>query len=179
MRIETGRIYDLPRPEEEFRVLVDRLWPRGLKKNAVRVDLWLKDIAPSSALRKWFAHEPAKWEHFKERYFSELEGKQHLVNQLLEIAVEKPIVLLYGARDVEHNQAVALKEYIEKRGKFLNSASGTPPFGETTQIDDVTVSEIVRREHSAAQDKEEPRESSSPVCYLSEFTREWGLERDS
>ena len=75
MTIETGRIYDVPRKKGGYRVLVDRLWPRGLRKDEVNVDLWLKDIAPSTELRKWFAHEPAKWDRFKRRYFEELEGR--------------------------------------------------------------------------------------------------------
>ena len=115
MIIETERIYDVPRKKGGYRVLVDRLWPRGLRKDEVHVDLWLKDIAPSTELRKWFAHEPAKWERFKRRYFKELAGKQDVVNQLINDAKSRPIVLLYGARDTERNQAVVLKAYIEER----------------------------------------------------------------
>ena len=115
MVIATKRIYDAPRKKGGYRVLVDRLWPRGLRKDEVQVDLWLKDIAPSNTLRKWFAHEPAKWKKFKQRYFKELEGKQSLVEQLIDSAKDRPIVLLYGVRDGEHNQAVALKQYMDER----------------------------------------------------------------
>ncbi len=115
MVIESERIYDVSRKKGGYRVLVDRLWPRGLRKDEVHVDLWLKDIAPSTELRKWFAHEPAKWNRFKRRYFEELKGRQNLVDQLISSAKGRPIVLLYGARDTEYNQAVALKAYINER----------------------------------------------------------------
>lgn len=118
MEIATQRIYDAPRKKGGYRVLVDRLWPRGLKKDEVQIDLWLKDIAPSDTLRKWFAHEPAKWTKFKQRYFKELEDKQDLVEQLIDGAKGRPIVLLYGTRDPEHNQAVALKQYMDKHGSM-------------------------------------------------------------
>jgi uncharacterized protein YeaO (DUF488 family) len=84
-----------------------------LRKEDVKVDLWLKDIAPSEALRRWFGHEPAKWEQFRQRYFKELSRRQDLVRQLLSGARNRSIVLLYGAKDTQHNQAVALKEYLE------------------------------------------------------------------
>ena len=114
MKIETRRIYDDPHGKG-FRVLVDRLWPRGLRKDEVDFDLWLKDLAPSDPLRKWFGHEPAKWDEFKKRYFAELEGKQDQIRRLTDAAKDKTTVLLYGAKDTEHNQAVALKEYLESR----------------------------------------------------------------
>lgn len=114
MTIDTARIYDKPRGRRGCRVLVDRLWPRGLRKEDVKVDLWLKDIAPSNALRRWFGHEPARWGQFKQRYFKELDKRPDLVRQLLSATRNKAIVLLYGARDTQHNQAVALKEYLER-----------------------------------------------------------------
>ena len=113
MTIDTARIYDKPRGSRGYRVLVDRLWPRGLRKEDVKVDLWLKDIAPSNALRRWFGHEPKKWEQFKQRYFRELDQRQDLVRTLISSAPSGLIVLLYGAKDIQHNQAVALKEYLE------------------------------------------------------------------
>lgn len=113
MKITTKRIYDDPAGKAGCRVLVDRLWPRGLRKDQVHVDLWLKEIGPSDALRKWFGHDAAKWPTFKRRYFDELHKKQELVDQLRVSAGDKPLVLLYGAKDTEHNQAVALKEYLE------------------------------------------------------------------
>lgn len=114
MIIDTARIYDKPRGSRGCRVLVDRLWPRGLRKEDVKVDLWLKDIAPSNALRRWFGHEPARWEQFKQRYFNELDKRPDLVRQLLNGARHGAVVLLYGAKDTQHNQAVALKEYLER-----------------------------------------------------------------
>ena len=115
MKIQIERIYASPAGGGGYRVLVDRLWPRGLKKEAVRFDQWLADIAPSNELRKWFAHDPAKWPEFKRRYFKELDGKKGLLEKLLADANAKTIILLYGAKDQEHNQAVALKEYIEAK----------------------------------------------------------------
>lgn len=113
MKITVKRIYDDPAGKGGYRVLVDRLWPRGLRKDQVHVDLWLKEIGPSDSLRKWFGHEPVKWDSFKKRYFHELGKKHDLMDQLLARAGGKTIVLLYGAKDTEHNQAVALKEYLE------------------------------------------------------------------
>jgi len=116
MDIETKRIYDSPADGGGFRVLVDRLWPRGLRKDDVKVDLWLKDIAPSDGLRKWFGHDPARWSGFRKRYFAELEANGEAVKQLIAAAGGRDIVLLYGAKDTEHNQAVALKEYLRRAG---------------------------------------------------------------
>jgi uncharacterized protein YeaO (DUF488 family) len=120
VRIRVKRVYDEPSGDDGFRVLVDRLWPRGMKKGDVRVDLWLPDVAPSTALRKWFSHDPSKWEEFKRRYFVELDGKKEVIKRLVEIARKGTLTLLFSARDVEHNQAVALREYlvslISKRG---------------------------------------------------------------
>jgi uncharacterized protein YeaO (DUF488 family) len=115
MIIETERVYEAPRKKGAYRVLVDRLWPRGLRKDEVHVNLWLKEIAPSTELRKWFAHDPAKWNQFKRRFFHELESRQESVDQLIASAKGRPLVLLYGAKDTKHNQAVALKEYLEHR----------------------------------------------------------------
>jgi uncharacterized protein YeaO (DUF488 family) len=120
VRIRVKRVYNEPSGDDGFRVLVDRLWPRGMKKGDVRVDLWLPDVAPSTALRKWFSHDPSKWEEFKRRYFVELDGKKEVIKRLVEIARKGTLTLLFSARDVEHNQAVALREYlvslISKRG---------------------------------------------------------------
>lgn len=113
MIIEIKRVYDTSQKKGAYRVLVDRLWPRGLRKDEVQLNLWLKDIAPSDTLRKWFGHDRAKWEQFKRRYFQELERKQDLIDQMINDAKGRPIVLLYGARDTKHNQAIALKEYLE------------------------------------------------------------------
>jgi uncharacterized protein YeaO (DUF488 family) len=111
-RIRVKRVYDEPSGDDGIRVLVDRLWPRGMKKGDVRVDLWLPEVAPSTALRKWFSHDPSKWEEFKRRYFVELDEKKEVIKRLVEIAREGTLTLLFSARDVEHNQAVALREYL-------------------------------------------------------------------
>jgi uncharacterized protein YeaO (DUF488 family) len=113
IRIE--RIYSksLSHDNVYYTILVDRLWPRGIRKDQVRVDLWLKDIAPSDRLRRWFGHDPAKWDEFKKRYFAELETKEELVRVILDKAKNGPVCLLYGARDEKHNDAVALKELLD------------------------------------------------------------------
>jgi len=115
MEIKIKRMYDPVETDDGFRVLVDRNWPRGITKAQAHIDLWLREIAPSSELRKWFSHDPAKWEEFKKRYFKELEAKPEVVSRLLEIIAKGPVTLLYSAREREYNQAVALKEYLLKR----------------------------------------------------------------
>ncbi len=117
MDLQTKRVYEPADPDDGFRVLVDRVWPRGLKKEQVRADLWLKEVAPSTALRKWFGHQPGKWEPFQQRYFTELDEHQEAVATLVERASQGRLTLLYSARDVEHNQAVALKRYLLKRAE--------------------------------------------------------------
>ena len=114
MRIK--RIYDAPDKKDGRRILVDRLWPRGLAKEKAKVDLWLKEIAPSDELRKWFAHDPTKWEEFKKRYAKELEAKQDLVKEVEQTTKKETVTLLYSAKDTEHNNAVALKAFLEKSG---------------------------------------------------------------
>jgi uncharacterized protein YeaO (DUF488 family) len=109
------RIYSksLSNDNAYFTILVDRLWPRGIRKDQVRIDLWLRDIAPSHQLRRWFGHDPAKWDEFKKRYFAELDSKEELVRVILDKAKNGPVCLLYGARDEKHNDAVALKELLD------------------------------------------------------------------
>jgi uncharacterized protein YeaO (DUF488 family) len=115
--IHIKRIYDKPLSSDNigYMILVDRLWPRGLAKDKVRVDLWIKDIAPSDQLRRWFGHDPAKWGAFKEKYFAELESKPELVQIILDKAKERSICLLFGAKNETHNNAVALKELLDNR----------------------------------------------------------------
>jgi uncharacterized protein YeaO (DUF488 family) len=115
--IHIKRVYEKSLSSDNigYMILVDRLWPRGLARDKVRVDLWLKDIAPSDQLRRWFGHDPAKWEAFKERYFAELESKPELVQIILDEAKGHSICLLYGAKDETHNNAVALKELLDRR----------------------------------------------------------------
>ena len=117
MEIRTKRAYEPPDPRDGFRVLVDRLWPRGLTKGELRADLWLQDVAPSTALRKWFAHDSSRWEEFKRRYFAELDSHPESVQILLEAAAKGTLTLLFSARDTEHNQAVALKEYLLSKAR--------------------------------------------------------------
>jgi uncharacterized protein YeaO (DUF488 family) len=114
--IETRRVYG-DSGGSGYRVLVDRLWPRGLKKEEVKADIWLKDVAPSNELRKWFGHEPERWPEFKRRYFIELKDHPDEVHKIASRAKRVRVVLLYGAKDEEHNEAVALKEYVEKKMK--------------------------------------------------------------
>lgn len=114
MQIEIQRIYDKHDHREGIRILVDRLWPRGITKIEARLDDWWKELAPSTELRKWFDHEVEKWTEFKTRYFAELDSKNPLISEKLNgVDLRKTLILLYGAKDTRHNQAVLLKEYIE------------------------------------------------------------------
>lgn len=119
--IKVERIYDNPKGNNDgFRILVDRLWPRGLSKDKVKVDLWQKDIAPSNSLRKWFTHDEKKWNEFKRRYFKELDENNDLVNMILSKVKEgsaSTITLLYSTKEDRFNNAVALKEYLEEKAK--------------------------------------------------------------
>jgi len=108
------RIYEAASPSDGYRVLVDRLWPRGVSREAARIDEWQKEVAPSTELRRWFAHEPERWDEFRRRYAAELEDKGELLDGLRARARRGTVTLLYGARDEEHNQAVALLELLEK-----------------------------------------------------------------
>jgi len=113
MAIKLKRAYEVPEAGDEFRILVDRLWPRGVSKSSARIDLWLKEIAPSTALRKWFGHDPSKWAKFRDRYFRELDNNPQAIEQLMKHVRHGTVTLVYGAKDQEHNDAVALKEYLE------------------------------------------------------------------
>src|SRR5271154_3765718 len=110
--VRTKRVYAEPSPDDGKRILVDRLWPRGLTKEKARVDLWLKDVAPSNELRKWFAHDPAKWPEFKARYKAELKHSAPQLAILKQAVTRGTTTLLYGAKDTEHNQAVVLQELL-------------------------------------------------------------------
>lgn len=114
MAIHLKRAYEPSAPEDGFRILVDRLWPRGIARDAAHVDLWLKEIAPSTELRKWFAHDPEKWAEFRKRYAEELDSRPAEVERLAECVRRGTVTLVYGAKDQQHNQAVALKEYLEE-----------------------------------------------------------------
>lgn len=117
-QITISRAYDVSPEDKGFRVLVDRLWPRGVSKESLALDEWFKNIAPSAELRKWFNHRDDRWEEFRKRYIKELtENTDDEVTQLLEIAKKHPLLLIYSARDEEHNNAVILKEFLLKKAK--------------------------------------------------------------
>jgi uncharacterized protein YeaO (DUF488 family) len=111
--IKLKRAYEKPLETDGTRILVDRLWPRGLTKRKARIDLWLKEIAPSTELRKWFGHDPAKWRSFRGRYGTELKHHPEQLKLIRSKAKEGTVTLIYGARDQEHNEAVVLKQFLE------------------------------------------------------------------
>jgi len=113
--IKLKRIYDKETPSAGHRFLIDRLWPRGIKKTDLQCDAWIRDVAPSTELRAWYHHEPDKWEEFRKRYFSELEAKPESWQPILEAAQKETVTLLYSSREIEHNNATALKEYLEMK----------------------------------------------------------------
>lgn len=117
MVIAIKRIYEKPSTEDGHRILVDRIWPRGISKETAQIDEWLKDIAPSNELRKWFNHDPHKWDEFKTRYFTELNDKKKQLENIHSTAKQHHITFVYSAKNEEFNNAVALKEYIEKQMK--------------------------------------------------------------
>lgn len=117
--IKIKRVYLPPAKADGCRILIDRLWPRGLKKEAAHIHLWLKEIAPSSELRKWFNHDPKKWVDFKKRYLKELTQKQASLHALIEQIDKRPVTLLYGAKDERYNQAVVLQEFL---GQFIKKS---------------------------------------------------------
>ncbi len=110
--IKIKRVYKKPEVEDGIRILVDRLWPRGLTKEKASIDLWLKDIAPTTELRKWFNHDPYKWNEFKKRYLAELSENRKSVAILKEQLTNGDVTLIFGAKDEEHNEALVLKELI-------------------------------------------------------------------
>jgi len=114
MAIKLKRVYDEPTKTDGTRILVDRLWPRGLTKEKAHVDLWLKEVAPSTALRKWFAHDPEKWPEFKARYKAELKNNAPQLALLKQAASRGPTTLLYGSKDTEHNEAVVLQDLLSR-----------------------------------------------------------------
>ncbi|MBI5044282.1 MAG: DUF488 domain-containing protein [Nitrospirae bacterium] len=112
--IKLKRIYERPSKEDGIRILVERLWPRGLTKAQTGINLWLKDAAPSPELRKWFNHEPEKWDEFCNRYWNELKIKKDAIKKLKQYTKKNDVTLVYAARDDKHNNALALKEFLEK-----------------------------------------------------------------
>jgi len=114
-RVSIKRAYEEPEPSDGYRVLVDRLWPRGVKKEQLRLDEWAKDLAPSPDLRKWFGHDPARWEEFRKRYREELSSseRREIVTTLADRSHSGHVTLVYGARDEEHNDAAVVREVLE------------------------------------------------------------------
>lgn len=113
--IRLKRAYEEPARQDGLRLLVERLWPRGVSKEKAAIDLWLKDLAPSTELRKWFSHDPEKWDEFRKRYWSELEQKGDLLVLLKHRTTEGTVTFVFAASDEERNSAVALKEFLEER----------------------------------------------------------------
>lgn len=113
--IRLKRVYDEPSNQDGLRILVERLWPRGVSKEKATVDLWLKDLAPSTELRKWFGHAPEKWDEFRKRYWSELREKGDLLTLLKHRTTEGNVTFVFAAKDEERNSAVALKEFLEEK----------------------------------------------------------------
>ena len=114
MRLKIKRVYEHPDAQDGTRILVDRLWPRGLTKAKASVDVWMKDVAPSTTLRKWFAHDPDKWAEFKTRYRAELRANKEQVARLKTEMGKKRVTLVYGAKHEEHNEALVLQEYLKR-----------------------------------------------------------------
>jgi uncharacterized protein YeaO (DUF488 family) len=115
--IKIKRIYDPPSDEDGYRVLVDQLWPRGLKKEDAQIDRWVKEIAPTRELRKWYNHDPEKWPEFKRRYSDELDEHNEFINEFVKSIKERTVTFLFSSKELKLNNAVALKEYIEKKSK--------------------------------------------------------------
>lgn len=114
MTIHIKRVYEAPLPADGTRILVDRLWPRGLTKERAKVDQWFKEIAPSAELREWFGHDPERWQEFQKRYQRELDANTAAVEELRSYCSDGPVTLVFGAKDEAHNNAVALKAYLEE-----------------------------------------------------------------
>jgi uncharacterized protein YeaO (DUF488 family) len=115
MPLQLKRVYEEPAPSDGTRILVDRLWPRGLTKEKAHVDLWLKEIGPSNELRKWFGHDPARWTEFRTRYRAELKDNQEQITLLKKAVAKGHATLVYGAKDEEHNQAVVLHQLLTRK----------------------------------------------------------------
>lgn len=118
------RSYDKPEAADGQRYLVDRLWPRGVSKTSLKIEGWLKDVAPSDALRRWFQHDPAKWDEFRKRYFAELDSKPEAWSRLIEAGRKGAVTLVYSAHDTEHNNGVALAEYLTKHTRKSRKRTG-------------------------------------------------------
>lgn len=114
MKIHLKKVYEAPSKQDGTRILVERLWPRGMKKEDLKMDLWLKEVAPSTDLRKWFSHDPAKWALFQKKYYAELDKNPEGIAVILGALKKGAVTLLYSSKDSEHNNAVCLKKYLER-----------------------------------------------------------------
>jgi uncharacterized protein YeaO (DUF488 family) len=128
--IRLKRVYDKPAPDDGVRFLVERLWPRGIRKEDLPMDAWAKEAGPSTELRKWFAHDPAKWDEFQRRYFAELDTRPEAWEAVQRAAAHGTVTLLYSSHDAEHNNAVALGRYLE--AKIAKDAGGAAAKNTTT-----------------------------------------------
>ena len=126
MSLQVKRVYLLPHRDDGIRILVDRLWPRGVTKEGAAIDHWFRECAPSNELRKWFAHDRSKWEEFKQRYFAELRDKDELLAPIRTLS-KKHVTLLFGASDNECNNAVALMEYLNTKKRNIGRKKKSPP----------------------------------------------------
>jgi len=126
MSLQVKRVYLLPHRDDGIRILVDRLWPRGVTKEGAAIDHWFRECAPSNELRKWFAHDRSKWEEFKQRYFAELRDKDELLAPVRALS-KKHVTLLFGASDNECNNAVALMEYLNTKKRNIGRKKKSPP----------------------------------------------------
>jgi uncharacterized protein YeaO (DUF488 family) len=121
--ITIKRAYDPPSASDGTRVLVDGLWPRGVSKEKLKLDMWLKEVAPSAALRKWFSHDPTRWDEFQRRYTDELKQNTAAWNALAEVAHAHDVTLVFGSKDVEHNNAIVLQKFLRTHGKTTHNRS--------------------------------------------------------
>ena len=113
--VQVKRVYEEYSQTDGYRVLVERLWPRGISKERAKLDLWLKEISPSPQLRQWFSHDPEKWDGFRKRYWAELKQAQKPVEQLRKLIKQGKLTLIYAARDEQHNSAIILKDFLEQK----------------------------------------------------------------
>jgi uncharacterized protein YeaO (DUF488 family) len=124
--IQLKRVYEKPGPHDGIRFLIERLWPRGVRKADVHMDGWQKEAGPSTQLRKWFSHDPDKWMEFQQKYFAELKERPEAWEPILEAAKHGTVTLLYSSHDTEHNNAVALQRFIEAQLAHTSAAGATP-----------------------------------------------------
>lgn len=114
MKVQIKRVYEEPEKEDGYRILVDRVWPRGMTKEKASIDLWLKEIGPTTELRKWFGHDPDRWTEFEKRYKKELKNNKEVLAELKKQVKESKVTLIYSAKDEEHNQAVVIRKYLSE-----------------------------------------------------------------